>query len=419
MALSNALFSAVSGLQIHQTMLDVIGNNIANTNTVGYKSQTVQFQDLLYQNLRTGSVSANGGGVNPEQIGFGALVGSINSNFLTGTLEPTGRNLDLAIQGSGFFVVNNGQSDLFTRAGRFDLDQQGFVVDSATGFRLQRTGTVGEGTATTPPFQVSGDNDIHIPLGAGISGQPTGTVTLRGNLSASLGTGETFTTAIQIFDTQGTEHPLSLTFTKTATNTFSLDASVAGGTVTGTPVTGITFNANGTLQSPATASINLSFPPGLPGTQAVTLQLGTAGQADGLAQFGGASTAAAISQDGSAAGTLVSFSVDVTGTFQGVFSNGVNLPLAQLALARFANQGGLNREGQNLFSQTVSSGPALIGTPQSGELGAIQGGALEGSNVNVSTEFTRLIIAQRGFQVNARTVSVSNDLLQELANLIR
>lgn len=421
MGLTSALFAGVSGLQIHQTMLDVVGNNLANANTTGFKSESVQFQDLIYQSLRDGVApgALGAGGTNPQQIGFGAAVGSIASDFSQGNLQPTGRNLDLAIQGTGFFVLSDGLRNLYTRAGTFDLDPEGFVIDATTGFRVQRSGTVGEGTATTPAFQIPGDNNIQVPLGVGIPAQQTTSVTVRGNLSAALAVGDTYSTAIQVFDTQGGEHPLTMTFTKTAANTFSFSATVVGGTVTGVPVAGVSFNADGTLAGPSTAAISVAFPPNLPAPQPITINLGTAGQADGLSQFAGASTAAGIFQDGFAPGTLDTFSVSRSGTFEGLFTNGIRLPIAQLALSQFANQAGLSRQGQNLFLPTSVSGEPRISTPQAAGLGSIQSGTLEGSNVNVSMEFTRLIIAQRGFQINTRTVVASNELLQQLASLIQ
>jgi flagellar hook protein FlgE len=420
MALSSALLSGVTGLTISQTMLDVVGNNLANSQTSGFKSQRVSFQDLLYQTQKAGSgPSPAVGGVNPSQIGFGALVGSVDSNFRAGALTTTGRSLDLAVSGVGFFVVNNGKQNYFTRNGTFDLDQQGYVVDAATGFRLQRAGSLGEATATTPAFQTPGNRGIRIPLGIGIPGSATANVSLRGNLTASAAVNDTYTTAIQTFDSQGTQRSLTLTFTKTAPNTWSLNASVSGGTVTGVPITGITFNANGTLAGPASATINLAFPPDLPTAQPVNINFGTVGQADGLSQFGGDSTAVAVRQDGFSSGTLITFNVDAGGIFQGIFSNGEIRPLAQLALASFANEGGLIREGQNLFSQGNNSGPPDIDAPQTGGRGSIQAGALEGSNVDVSNEFTRLILAQRSFQINARAVSAASDVLQELANIVR
>src|SRR5581483_8376174 len=180
-----ALFTGATGLQTFSMALDVVGNNLANLNTTGYKTQRTSFRDLVYQTLNPGSAPSGGlGGANPAQVGFGVGVGSIDSLFRQGTITPTGRSLDAAIQGSGFFVLNNGTSQVFTRNGSFAVDAQGFLVDPNTGYRVQRTGTVGEGSATTPGFQVPGVTNIKVPFGAGAAGIPTSTVQFQGNLSA-------------------------------------------------------------------------------------------------------------------------------------------------------------------------------------------------------------------------------------------
>ncbi len=415
--MASSIYAGLSGLEANQTFLDVAGNNLSNVNTTGFKSQSVGFEDIVYQTLDQATLGTGNqlGGTNPTQIGLGTSVATTVANFQQGTLQQTGRADDLAIQGNGFFVVNNGTSNLYTRNGAFDLDTQGFLVDPATGYRVQRFGTVGEGSATAPAFQTPGVQDIKIPFGAGIPAKPTANVTLQGNLDPTTATGATYSTAIQVYDTQGTAHSLTLTFTKTANpNEFSLNASVSGGTVTGVPVPSITFNADGSLNGPATASINIAFPPGLPTAQAVTLNFGTPNQFNGLTQVGGSSTANATAQDGTSAGSLTSFSVAQDGTIQGIFSNGQTKPLAQLALATFSNTDGLSRVGNNYYAATVNSGQPLLATGLSGGKGSIQQGTLEQSNVDVSLELTNLIIAQRGYQANARTITASDQILQAL-----
>lgn len=414
----NALFVGASGLTANSTALDVVGNNLANINTTGYKSQRTQFKDMVYQTLSAGS-SANQatGGTNPIQFGFGVGIGSIDSLFAQGNLSPTGRNLDVGIQGAGFFVASDGTQNLFTRAGSFSIDSNGFLIDPSTGYRVQRSGTVGEPTATLPGFQVPGSQDIRVPLGAGLAGLPTTAVTYQGNLSSSLQVGQSATTSIQVYDSQSAPRALTVTFTKTAANTFDISAVVSGGTATPATTT-VTFDTAGLLVSPATIALNVT---GIPGAaaQTINLNLGTPGQTTGLTQFGGTSTATAVTQDGTGFGTLTDVSYDVDGTIQGRFSNGRTVPIGQLALAGFNNPGGLIRMGQNYFVASPASGGALIGVAGQGGLGTTQGGALEGANVDIAIEFSRLIIAQRGFQVNARTITAANETLQELANIIR
>jgi flagellar hook protein FlgE len=414
----NALFVGSSGLSANSTALDVVGNNLANLNTTGYKTQRTLFKDVVYQTLNSGSGSTQQvGGTNPVQLGFGVNVGAIDSILGQGNLTPTGRNLDAGVQGTGFFVLSDGQQQLFSRAGAFSVDSNGFLIDPSSGARVQRSGVVGEPTPTLPGFQVPGNNDIRVPFGAGLPGLPTSSVNYQGNLSSALAVGQSTTTSIQVFDSQSTPRALTVTFTKTAANTFDISTLVSGGTATPQSTT-ITFDNGGLLVSPATIDVDLT---GIPGAanQTITLNLGTPGQTTGLTQFGGTSNATAVTQDGTGFGTLTDVSFDATGTLQGRFSNGRTVAIAQLAIAGFNNQSGLLRMGSNYFTASASSGEALIGTGGQGGLGTVLGGALEGANVDIAFEFSRLIIAQRGFQVNARTISVANDTLQELANIVR
>lgn len=415
----NALFVGSSGLTTNSSALDVIGNNLANINTTGYKTQRMVFRDVVYQTLNSGTSSSAGvGGTNPAQVGFGVGVGSIGALFSQGNLNPTGRNLDAGIQGTGFFVMRSGQEVAYTRAGAFDVDSSGYLVDPATGYRVQRFGAVGEGNATDPAFQVPGNLDIQIPFGTGAAGVATTAVRYQGNLSSALQVGEVGTTAIEIYDSQSTARALTVTFTKTGPNTFTATANVSNGTAT---VTGgnITFDENGLLVGPASLSISITGLPGITTPQTIALNLGTPGMTNGLTQFGGATTASAVNQDGSGFGTLTDVTIDSTGVVQGKFTNGRTIALAQLAIAGFNNESGLLRSGDNYYRSSVASGEALVGLAGQGGRGAVQGGALESSNVDIAIEFSRLIVAQRGFQVNARTISTTNDTLQELANIIR
>ncbi|HEY1186492.1 MAG TPA: flagellar hook protein FlgE [Gemmata sp.] len=415
----NALFVGSSGLTTNSSALDVIGNNLANINTTGYKNQRMVFRDVVYQTLNSGTSSSAGiGGTNPAQVGFGVGVGSIGTQFAQGNLNPTGRNLDAGIQGTGFFVLRNSQDIAYSRAGAFSVDSSGFLVDPSTGFRVQRFGGVGEGSATDPAFQIPGNLDIQIPFGTGAAGVKTTSVSYQGNLSSALQVGDVGTTAIQIYDSQSTARALTVTFTKTAANTYTASALVSGGTatVTGGPVT---FDQNGLLVGPASLSVSITGLPGITTAQTVALNLGTPGLTNGLTQFGGATTVSAINQDGSGFGTLTDVSIDSTGVLQGKFTNGRTINLAQLAIAGFNNEDGLLRTGNNYFRSSVASGEALVGLAGQGGRGVVQGGALESANVDIAIEFSRLIVAQRGFQVNARTISTTNDTLQELANIIR
>jgi flagellar hook protein FlgE len=414
-----ALYTGSSGMITFSTMLDVVGNNIANINTPGYKDQSVAFEDLIYQTLSAGSPPSNGlGGTNPIQLGQGVGTGATETNFTQGTITQTGNPLDAAIQGNGFFVLSNGSQQLYTRAGAFAVNSAGYLIDPTTGEFVQRTGTVGEGTATVPGYQTPGNNNILIPFGAGIQGTETANVNFQGNLNNQLAAGQSVSTSIQVYDSENAVHTMTVTFTAAGSGSYNVTATVDGTaeTVTGGPVT---FDQNGLLASGNTLQVAVSGLADGASPQTINLNLGAIGSATGLTQFGTASTAEAVSQDGQAAGTLQSVSFDQSGNVLGQFSNGETIPIAQLAIASFSNQGGLLQIGNNYYSASPASGNALIGTAGSGGLGAVQGGALEGSNVNISTEFANLIIAQRGFQVNAETVTVANQVLAELANVIQ
>lgn len=409
----NAIFAGVTGLSANSQFLDVVGNNLANSSTTAFKSQRVLFKDLVYQTLNGGSAAgAESGAVNPSQIGFGVAIGSIGSMFQQGTLTPTGRNLDVGIQGNGFFVLADGFRTVYSRAGAFDIDMTGYLVDPGTGMRVQRFGSVGEGTGG---FQIPGNMDLRIPLGASRPGQMTANVTAQGNLSATMPIGESVSMASMIYDSMGSPRTLGVTLTRTSITNFSVSATVTGGTVT-VPATPIVFNSSGYLVSPSSIPLTLV---GLPASQTVNLNVGTPGFTDGLTLFGGASSAALIFQDGYGPGTLDSVSIDKSGLVYGLFSNGRTEAIAQMAIARFMGEGGLLREGDNYFRESPASGPALVGTAGSGGRGTVVSSTLENSNVDIAQEFSRLILAQRGFQVNARVISVSNEVLQELSTIIR
>jgi|GEM_PF-46112 len=708
-----ALFTSSSALNANQTMLSVVGNNLANSNTTGYKSQTLLFSNQFSQLLSGASQpTATSGGRNPVQIGMGVQVSATDTNLTQGTFQNTGNPFDLAINNNGYFVLKNGPDNVYTRAGSFNVDSNGTLVDPATGAKVQRIGTVGEGTATTPAFQTSGDSDIIIPKGLTIPGVATQNITFQGNLNASalpptaqvLVAGQAFTAAgipatlttsldaldqtsfgagsptgylagdtiaitgtrvdgttvnavytctgtpandtvgalinsinqaflsgtsvtgataaldstghitltangtgpssatlnltstspnasgastqfsnfiqtvpgasgsaatsvVQIYDAQGTPHNITFSFVKVADNQWNVVASMnpADGTISGpgedNTVAGISFNQDGSLQSisgnsqaqvevtknpmtiggaaatlttplegldqhtpaatpygatdniiisgtdfsgntivpvsmpttiagnPATVgdlinTINTAFGGAVasldssgniefsakhsgqtalsikivddqrtpaarstdfskfivakPGTngdnnitfqintlasfgkpQTVTLQLGTPNGVSGITQTGGTTSVNASKQDGYAQGTLESTSVGADGVIIGQFTNGQAESIAQIALATFNNPGGLQNAGNNYLMYSTASGLPQISAPQSGGAGSLQSGGLEGSNVDVGTEFTLLIAAQRGYEVNAKAFSIANQVMQASLDLLR
>ena len=414
-----SMFAGVSGLRAHQSMVDVIGNNIANVNTVGFKGSTMVFQDLLSEVISgAGLPTAQAGGTNPAQIGLGVKVGGINTSFTQGAAQLTGRATDLSIQGDGFFVTRNetGQQ-LFTRSGSLNFDALGRLVTSS-GAIVQ--GWTADSTGVLATNQAPGD--INMPLGQQLQPSETTSITLGNNLDASAAPGTVVTTSIEVFDQQGRAFTVALELTKSATPdewTVAANSDTDGdGTVDALVVAGgpLTFDpGTGQVTSGAiTIDMGLATFAG-----PITLDTGTPGDPDALVQFAGSSGAAALIQDGYGLGTLQSFTIGADGTVVGVFSNGRNRPLAQLALASFTNPGGLEKVGESSFRATINSGNAQIGAPGGGGRGTILASTLEMSNVDLAREFTNLIIAQRGYQANSRVITSSDELLQELVNLKR
>lgn len=408
--MSSSLFSGVSGLTSFQKWMDVIGNNIANSATPGFKTSVVVFTDILNQTLSAGAApSGNRGGINPMQLGLGVTVGSITPVFLQGALQTTNRNTDLAIQGDGFFMVTDGTGLFFTRAGAFNLDANGDLVESATGFKVQ--GATG---------------DIRIGLGQQGAAALTTTAQLKGNLDFLAADGTAVPLTFTFVDSVGATHNLTVTFTKNfaaapgqwdwaATST---DASILNIT-TGTG--SLVFDENGAVASGDTQDVGIEFVPssGVTSPQPITLDFGSATNNTPLTGFASPSSVALSNQDGLVSGTLTSFAVGADGSIIGFFSNGTAETLDQVLLATFNNPGGLLKVGQNHFRQTAVSGVANIGSPGVGGRGILTPGNLEASNVDLATEFTSMILAQTGFSANARTISVSNEMLQTVINISR
>lgn len=541
-----SLFSGVSGLRNHQTRMDVIGNNIANVNTIGFKGSRVNFHDVLSQTIQ-GASSANGnrGGTNPMQVGLGVGVASIDTIFTDGSFQPTGKQTDLSIQGQGFFVLSNGSSQIYTRAGNFDFDEAGNYLVPGTGYRVMGWMADANGNINT----ASDIQAIQLPVGVTMDPKQTKNITLAGNLSGSSATdraplGSTYQTSIGVYDSKGIQHKVSQTFLKTGDNTWLMSVSVpdAVGTVTGSQKE-VTFNPDGTFKSvkdltspgatttlavtapfklnsttgsvetksitimdtngkphvlqikftntdtpstpagthdwsyaitepsnPALGTIsgtvnytggNYTFTPanfayapiagnftlgtiagvapdGLAGVFNQTVPYGTAAPTSigftatgggnpmtinmdvtGLNGYGNASDAGAKEQDGWGAGTLESTSIDTNGVIVGKFTNGRSRSLGQVALATFNNPAGLMKAGENLYVESTNSGVAQVGPSGTGGRGRFSPGTLEMSNVDLSQEFSNMIITQRGFQANSKIITTTDEMLQELANLKR
>jgi flagellar hook protein FlgE len=467
-----SLFSGVSGLQNHQTRMDVVGNNISNVNTTGFKRNRVNFQDMIYQQLNGAAKPTEDlGGVNPKEVGLGMSVASIDTIHIQGSLQTTGLNTDLAIQGTGFFVLKDGQKSLFTRAGAFSLDQDGTMVNPANGMTVQ--GWQARSLNGVQVLDVSRDTEnLVIPVGSKDAAKATTLVNLACNLdkrtpevpyepSDAQRIAGTWGTEMKIFDSFGMEHILRVEFTKVpgVNNNWevmvNVDPEDPEGTQTVVGVDGrspepepdvtnnvftMSFSNSGTLlniYNPNRAVppeqgdeliVNIGFDVrgasvgdvGEQLRQQFGLNLGTVGGLiNSVTQFAESSSTKAIIQDGYTMGYLENFKIDQSGVITGIYSNGTTRTLAQVALASFANQGGLEKAGDNTFRQSNNSGLANIGPSGTAGKGKIIAGTLEMSNVDLSEQFVDMIVTQRGFQANSRTIQTADQLLQEILTLKR
>ena len=570
--MSFALSAGVTGLQAHQKMLDVAGNNLANVNTTAFKSSRITFAELLSETIKKASQpTTDVGGTNPQQMGSGVGIAGISPNMAQGNIVNTGNPLDLALEGEGYFVLRDASQELYTRAGAFGVDADSNFIDPSTGYRIQRTGNTGEDDG----FQVSGNNDIHIPYDVTLEANATSTITVQGNLSydatfatpqtqklisniayttgggttavgtdiideldqfsggsgtgGSLDVGESGTITIEGYRPDGEALSVgTLTFDLTEagsetlqalinhlnTNVFTgVDAGVTASLVNGrivltddtsgysqTDLT-LSYSGDGTLTVPAyfemttvggdqvknmsitaydslggkhvlsgafvrtdtlntwdmvltsitgdisaitmdnrrikdiefsasdgsysglttgdTAQFEITFPHDTSNPQIIAISMGTVGKFDGLTQLAGNSTAVAREQDGYESGRLSTVSVDNEGIVIGAFSNGIKKNIATIRIALFQNAGALEGIGGGYFTPSANSGEAIATQAMTAGAGTVHGGALEKSNSDVATEFVNMIKAQNGFQANARTIRVANDILRELTNLIR
>lgn len=412
-----SLFSGVSGLRNHQIRMDVIGNNLANVNTVGYKASRVTFEEAFAQILQGASRPPGGssdvsGGVNPIQVGLGMNIGSIDLLFTQGNIESTGVTTDLAIQGDSFFVVSDGTKRVFTRSGNFQIDANGRMVASTNGFIVQ--GKVAANGVLTDSI-----GDIVLPFGQKSAAKNTEIVSLAGNLDAEAAIGAVRETTITVFDAMGARDEMTIQFTKATGTTWDYVVSVADGTTVSGGAGTLTFDNQGRITSPLPSTPFVFTPASGAQDVSIAVDFGTAGELSGLSQFAASSTAVIKDQDGYTMGDLERFSIDQTGTITGAFTNGITLTLAQITLADFNNPAGLIRSGDNMYSVSSNSGSPVLGFAGEGSQSAITSGALEMSNVDLAQEFTTMITAQRGFQSNARVITTADEMLQDLVQLKR
>lgn len=460
-----SLYSGVSGMQNHQTRLDVIGNNVANVNTTGFKRGRVNFQDMISQQLSGAArPTTEVGGVNPKEVGLGVMTASIDTIFTQGNLQSTGVSTDVAIQGNGFFILKNGEESFYTRAGAFGLDSEGTLVNPANGMRVQ--GWMAEELNGEMVLNTAGSTeDIIIPVGTKDPAKATQNVNFACNLNkntpeilegaspADIAKG-TWSTEQKIYDSFGNQHMLNVSFTRVVGNPNQWEVTVnvnpngetptetrvGLGTTDGTENTFlVNFDNNGTLLSVMDSAGNMTNPEGEvilqtsfnvpdanpdengnPYRQTLNINLGTIGsQKNTITQSASQSSTKAFYQDGYTMGYLDNFKIDSTGTITGVYSNGTNRIIGQLALASFTNQGGLEKAGENTYVESNNSGMANIGVSGIAGKGSLLAGSLEMSNVDLTEQFTDMIVTQRGFQASSKTITTADTLLETVMNLKR
>lgn len=460
-----SLYAGVSGLQNHQTRMDVIGNNISNVNTYGFKRGRVSFQDMISQQINGAArPTEEVGGVNPKEVGLGMSVASIDTIFTQGNLQTTGVSTDLAIQGNGFFVLKNGDETFYSRAGVFGVDSEGTLVNPANGLRVQ--GWMAEDANGRQIVRTSATpTDIVIPVGQ--KDPPKATENVRYFCNLNKNTPEipenptadqllegTWQTEINIYDTYGNAHQVQMNFSKVPGNPNQWNVSVnvdpdnaeftqtriGFGTTDGVANTyTLNFDNTGKLLSVADSAGNTSNPEGEivlqasynvadsnadaagnPYRHTFSLSLGTIGSMENtITQAASKSTTKANFQDGYKLGYLNNFKIDQSGTITGVYSNGSVRTIGQVAMASFTNQGGLEKKGDNTYAESINSGMANIGESGTQGKGSMLAGTLEMSNVDLTEQLTDMIVTQRGFESNAKTIQTGDSMLETVINLKR
>ncbi len=440
MSLTRSLTVGTSALRSNQQRMDVISNNLSNLNTIGYKSNRANFEEQFNQIINHGknpdvAASVGFGGINPIQFGLGVKLGSITQDMSQGILETTNRPLDMAIQGEGMFVYNINGEQRFSRAGNISRDRDGYLIDTGTGAYLQ-----GYNIDTDSNGRIIKSNDgmnsltglaSNLRVSNDIISSPrqTQNIRLTGNLNAGNEEGTEKKTSIKVFDNLGATHDLKFTFTKTTNaGEYNLAAEIDGNPLTISDTT-ITFNPDGTLNTPLSINVTANDLNSALGTTSfdsntpkdLAINLANSNQlTSGLTGFNAGNTVSFVEQDGYQQGSFIDLSVDAKGQLWGAFTNGISERVGQVVVAKFTNQEGLIRDGGNFYSASPNSGLPDIGT--AGEIfpsTKIAGNALEQSNVDMTTEFTNLISTQRAYEAAARTITISDQLLGETTLLKR
>lgn len=427
MSITSALHTGASGIKSHGEAMRVISDNIANVNTIGFKSGRANFQDVLGSNIAS------------KGAGSGSRIGSVQQSFTQGSLIATNNTTDMALRGDGFFVLNgslNGiQGDFFSRDGTFEIDPEGYVVHSS-GLRVQ-------GYPADPSGEVANAvSDIKLETNS-IAPSATTSLEVIANLDANTAISATafdvnqpaetsdFSTSVTTYDSLGRAHQIELFFKRVApgpapeasrweAHVLASDKELggAGPGFRSLQTLNLTFNSNGSLINFTPQTFTAAWDGSEP--MEVTLNLGeTGGGIDGVTTYAAPSSAQHLNQNGFASGDLAGIKVDDRGRIRGLFSNGQERMMGQVAVATFGNNHGLERRGSGMFASTVESGIAAIGKPTEGGRATVVSGSLEGSNVDLADEFVEMISVQRGFQGNSKTITTADELLNTVMQLKR
>jgi len=402
----------LSGLSADSTALNTIGNNLSNLNTTGFKGQSTEFEDLFYNQI---GLSGSGDAL---QVGVGTKIETTATDYGQGSIDPTaGITSNLALSGDGFFVVKQDGLDVLTRAGNFQLDSKGNLI-TAEGASVQGYEGVGGVVNAAGALQ-----SLSLPVGATEAGQATQNIAFTANLNAGAAVGTTYPTQVTIYDSLGQTHLATVTFDKTAANTWTYAISIPAADYTGTAAntTGtLTFNSSGVMTAPAANVTGVKFPGLADGAADLNFafNLYTNGTPT-ITQDIAASQTNTATQDGFPSGVYQGFSVDNTGLITATFNNNQTETIGQVAVASIADEQGLNVVGDNNYMTTAASGQIIAGVAGTGSRGTITDSALELSNVDISTEFANLIVAQRDFEANSKTVTTFDTVTQDTIAMIR
>jgi len=404
---------ALSGLQAASQSLDNIGNNIANASTIGYKDVSTQFSDVYASTLW---------GATATQIGIGVQVAAVLPNFTQGNITTTGNPLDVAINGQGFFQELNNGITSYSRDGEFQLNANGVIV-TATGAQLLGYPATATGQITAAPPVPLTLSQAPVPPKATTSASISLNLDSNSTVPATVPfnpadpTSYNSSTSMDVYDSQGNAHVLSMYFVMTGANTWDVYATGDGNPLNGGAAYAppLAFNTSGALAGGASATLNISMP--LANGAATPLAFPLTFPSASTTQYGSAFAVSSNSQTGYATGQLAGFSIGTNGVITGQYTNGQTLAQGQIALANFTNPQGLIAVGNNQFVQTEASGAPIVGAPGAGSLGTVQSGALESSTVDITTELVNLITAQRYYQANAETVKTQDQVEQTLMNL--